>query len=144
VWFLALSLFGSIAIHCIPLPDGTVLVGHCGTFVVTLVLRATGVFCEGGVMCCKLSQLVYCIAVGFVHCCFSSLCALLLFIVLVSVDYVVIWDHCLVSLFQSVNNCYVFIVVGTRYSPRSLCRCWVVSFSMVYFLLFVSLAFICL
>ena len=36
--FLALSLVNSIAIHCIPLPAGTVLVGHCGTFVVTLSL----------------------------------------------------------------------------------------------------------
>jgi len=36
--FLALSLVGSIAIHCIPLPAGTLLVGHCGTFVVTFGL----------------------------------------------------------------------------------------------------------
>ena len=36
--FLAVSLVDSIAIHCIPLPAGTVLVDHCGTFVVTLSL----------------------------------------------------------------------------------------------------------
>jgi len=36
--FLALLLADSIAIHCIPLPAGTALVGHCGTFVVTLSL----------------------------------------------------------------------------------------------------------
>jgi len=36
--FLALSLVDSIAIHCIPLCVGTVLVGPCGTFVVTLSL----------------------------------------------------------------------------------------------------------
>jgi len=35
---VALSLVGSIAIHSIPLPAGTVLVGHCGTLVVTLIL----------------------------------------------------------------------------------------------------------
>ena len=34
----ALSLFGSTAIHSIPLPAGTVLFGRCGTFVVTLSL----------------------------------------------------------------------------------------------------------
>jgi len=34
----ALSLVGNIAIHCIPLPAGTVLIGHFGTFVVTLSL----------------------------------------------------------------------------------------------------------
>ena len=41
VFFLgggALSLVGSIAIHSIPLPAGAVLVGHCGTFLVTLIL----------------------------------------------------------------------------------------------------------
>ena len=38
VFFLALSLVGSIAIHCIPLPAGTVLVGHYGTFVVTVCI----------------------------------------------------------------------------------------------------------
>jgi hypothetical protein len=36
--FLAQSLAGRIAIHCIPILAGTVLVGHCGTFVVTLSL----------------------------------------------------------------------------------------------------------
>ena len=33
---LSLCKVGSVAIHCIPLPDGAVLLGHCGTFVVTL------------------------------------------------------------------------------------------------------------
>jgi len=33
--YLALSLLGSTVIHCIPLYVGVVLVGHCGTFVVT-------------------------------------------------------------------------------------------------------------
>jgi len=79
-------------------------------------------------MWCKLSQSVHRITVGFVHCCFSSLCASLLFTVLVSGNYVVTSDYRLVSLFQSVNICYVFCVVGTRYSPCSLCRCCVVSF----------------
>ena len=36
--YLALSPVGSVATHCIPLPAGAVLVGHCGTFVVTLSL----------------------------------------------------------------------------------------------------------
>ena len=76
----------------------------------------TGVFHESGVMCCKLSQSVHHITVGFVHCCFSSLWSSLLFTILFSVNDVVTWDHCLVSLFQSVNICYVFSVVGTRYS----------------------------
>jgi len=57
--FWALSLVGSIAIHCIPLPAGTVFVGHCGPFVVTLSLlcapySTTGVFREDGVTCCML------------------------------------------------------------------------------------------
>jgi len=108
------------------------------------VLCTTGVFREGGVMCCKLSQSVHHITVGFVHCCFSSLCASLLFTVLVLVNYAVTWHHRLVSLFPSVNICCVFSVAGTRYSPRSLCRFCVVSFHVVYFILFLSLAFICL
>ena len=79
------------------------------------VLCTTGVFREGGVMCCKLSQSVHHITVGFVHCCFSSLCASLLFTVLVLVNYAVTWHHRLVSLFPSVNICCVFSVAGTRY-----------------------------
>jgi len=52
--FLALSLVGSIAIHCIPLPAGTTY-SSLLLFVVTVfsVLCTTGVFHEGGVMCCK-------------------------------------------------------------------------------------------
>ena len=45
-----LLLVGIIAIHCIPLPTGTVLVGHCGTSVVTVF----SVLCITGVMCCNL------------------------------------------------------------------------------------------
>ena len=96
------------------------------------------------VLCCKLFQSVHHITVGSVHCCFSSLCVTLLFTVLVSVHYVVTSDHRFVSLFQSVNICYVFCVVGTRYSPCSLCRCCMVFYHVVYFVLFVSVAFICL
>ena len=36
--FMALSLVGSVAVYCIPLPDGTILVGHCGMLVATLSL----------------------------------------------------------------------------------------------------------
>ena len=75
---------------------------------------------------------------------FSSLCASSLFTVLVSFNYVVTSDHRLVSLFQSVNICYVFCVIGTRYSLYSLCRCCVVPFHVVCFVLFVSVAILCL
>ena len=54
---LALSLVGSIAIHCIPLPAGTVLVGHCGTFVVTVfsVLRTAQLVFPLRVVLCAVS-----------------------------------------------------------------------------------------
>jgi hypothetical protein len=95
-------------------------------------------------MCCKVFHSVHRILVGFVHCWFSSLCASILFTVLVSVNYVVTSDHRLISLFQSVNICYVFCVAGTRYSPCSLCRSRVVSVLVVCFVLFISVVFICL
>jgi len=108
------------------------------------VLSITVVFREGGVMCCELFQSVHRITVGFVHCCFSPCaphhCSLFWF----RLTTLLHWVTVLVSLFQSVNICYVFCVVGTRYSLCSLCRCNVVSFHVVYFVLFVSVAFICL
>ena len=95
-------------------------------------------------MCCKVFHSVHRINVGFVYCWFSSLCASILFTILVSVNYVVTSDHRFVSLFQTVNICYVFCVVGTKYSPCSLCRSRVVSLRVVYFVLFVPVVFICL
>ena len=38
----------------------------------------------------------------------------------------------------------MFCVVDTRYSPCSLCRCCLAPFCVVYFVLIVSVAFICL
>ena len=37
-FYLTLSLVGSLVIHCNPLSASVVLVGHCGTFVVTFCL----------------------------------------------------------------------------------------------------------
>ena len=37
-FYLTWSLVGSPVIHCNPLSAGVVLVGHCGTFVVTFCL----------------------------------------------------------------------------------------------------------
>jgi len=95
-------------------------------------------------MCCELFQSVHCITVGFVHCCFSPCVPRRRSLFWFRLTTLLYWITVLVSLFQSVNICYVFCVVGTRYSPCSLCRCCVVSFHMFYFILFVSIAFICL
>jgi len=75
------------------------------------VLRTTGVFREGGVTCSKVVPISSPYRCRICALLFSSLCTSLLFTVLVSVNYVITSDHCLVSLFQSVNICYVLLAL---------------------------------
>jgi hypothetical protein len=92
--FLALSLVGGISVHCITLPAGTVLVGHCGNF---LWCKWSWVcFCVGGIMCCKLFHSVHRTPVEHVYCC-------LLVVRFAVVHCVITSEHCFISPLQSVK-----------------------------------------